>query len=363
MPLEPIGDIANPTLTDLSLTALTWETAADWDGAADEAGVVHEAFGELPGSDVVTIGYPSFDRGGSALEGYWPMTEASAPLADVTGNGHGMSEFGAPTYDNTGPFGRGAPGYDGANDYHEDGGNFPFEGGGYTVFGWGYVDLASLGKNGNYVSVRDPSVGTELQLYVRTDSGDTMYSFVGSNVASNLSWSDLTWASYALTVDTNGNHVFYKNAGSDTGGSSSVPENSSGGPFRAGYTNNADEYWAGRISHVRAYSRVLSGSEIQALHDAGTAGYLESATKSYNSNKQPDLANLSYSLNGGSIDLKVIGSPGTASEEVVTQTLDGATSYSLTWSNGHTDFRLRPEFATTTVTDTPPTFSAGSVQA
>jgi len=35
-------------------------------------------------------------------------------------------------------------------------------------------------------------------------------------------------------------------------------------------------------------------------------------------------------MHGETVDLDVIGSPGTASEEVVTQTLDGSTGYTLT---------------------------------
>lgn len=74
------------------------------------------------------------------------------------------------------------------------------------------------------------------------------------------------------------------------------------------------------------------------------ASELTTDTKTFSEGTQPDLQNLTYTLNSQSIVLDVIGSPGTASEEVVSQTLDGSSSYSLTWSNGHTDFRITIDF-------------------
>jgi len=71
---------------------------------------------------------------------------------------------------------------------------------------------------------------------------------------------------------------------------------------------------------------------------------IETATKSFSSLSQPDLASLVYSLNSQEIVLDVIGSPGTVDEEVVSVTLDGATSYSLNWTAKHTDFRVKATF-------------------
>lgn len=82
-------------------------------------------------------------------------------------------------------------------------------------------------------------------------------------------------------------------------------------------------------------------------------GQITTSTKSYSSPRKPDLENLDYTLNGETIVVDVIGSPGTASEEVVTQTLGGSQSYSLSWSNAHTDFRVRPELSTSDRSTTP----------
>ena len=80
---------------------------------------------------------------------------------------------------------------------------------------------------------------------------------------------------------------------------------------------------------------------------------LTTATKSFGGGVQPDLENLQYSLNGESITITVIGSPGTASEEQVTQSLGGASSYTLSWANDHTDFRVKIQMDTGDVNTTP----------
>jgi len=70
-------------------------------------------------------------------------------------------------------------------------------------------------------------------------------------------------------------------------------------------------------------------------------GNLLTATKSYPTDVKPDLRSLEYSLNGGSIELTVIGSPETASEEQVSQSLGGANEYDLSWTESHSDFRVK----------------------
>lgn len=84
-----------------------------------------------------------------------------------------------------------------------------------------------------------------------------------------------------------------------------------------------------------------------------SSGSLTTATKTFDSAEEPDLTNVRYSLNGKSIDVTVIGSPGTASEEQVTQTLDGSQKYDLSWNNSHTDFRLKVSLSTNTDSTTP----------
>lgn len=84
-----------------------------------------------------------------------------------------------------------------------------------------------------------------------------------------------------------------------------------------------------------------------------SSGTLTTQTKSMPESSRPDLQNLSYSLNGQSTDLVIIGSPGTASSEEQSVTLDGSPSFSLNWSNPHSDFRVRLESSSSGENDTP----------
>lgn len=84
-----------------------------------------------------------------------------------------------------------------------------------------------------------------------------------------------------------------------------------------------------------------------------STGSLTTATKSFSRQVTPDFVQLAYTLNGESITLTAIGSPGTASEEQVSQSLDGSSSYSLSWNDSHTDFRIKIELSTNDTSTTP----------
>mgnify|MGYP000291896600 CR=1 FL=1 len=84
-----------------------------------------------------------------------------------------------------------------------------------------------------------------------------------------------------------------------------------------------------------------------------STGSLTTATKSFSTARKPRLEGLQYTLNGQSITIDVVGSPGTSSEEVVTQSLDGASEYALSWGSSHTDFQLEISISTSDDTATP----------
>lgn len=90
---------------------------------------------------------------------------------------------------------------------------------------------------------------------------------------------------------------------------------------------------------VNMYIDDLSGGE-------ASSGHLTTATKSFSSSEKPNLHDVNYALNGGGIDVSVIGSPGTTSEETQTVTITGGESdYGLSWGSGHTDFRVRTDLS------------------
>jgi hypothetical protein len=169
------------------------------------------------------------------------------------------------------------------------------------------------------------------------------------------------WTFIAVRYDTSaGNRALFVDDTKEIDESISTADCSNNRPHHWGvrHKNDGDpgNFFYGRMEYGMVFDTWLSDSEITDLFNAGTQGSLTTATKSFTQNQQPDLQNLSYSLNGESITLDVIGSPGTGSEETVSQTLDGSTSYTLTWAAGHTDFRVQVNIDTTSE-ETTPSFS------
>ena len=102
------------------------------------------------------------------------------------------------------------------------------------------------------------------------------------------------------------------------------------------------QYGGHNYNHSDGWS-TGSGSDMWGDLHTGIfdTGNLTTATKSFSGDVQPDLTDLSYTLNGQDVTLDVIGSPGTASEETKTVTLDGSSSFTLSWNATHTDFRIQ----------------------
>lgn len=84
-----------------------------------------------------------------------------------------------------------------------------------------------------------------------------------------------------------------------------------------------------------------------------SSGSITTGTKTFSTPTRPDLSDLTYSLNGGTITITVTGSPGDTTEETVTQTLTGFSEYSLSWSSDHAKFKITVDFSVTDTSATP----------
>jgi len=364
MGLGAIGDIGSNAFG--TVQTLTWSTATEWDNAVDEAGVVHEIYGDRTDDAAIELGYPTSDRGGASLQSYYPFDEDSGSTANdvVSGYDGGIN---GPTIGVTGLHGTTAYSFDGSDDGVDLSSNSSqFElTGGQSVTATAWVKTTTTTSSHEVIfGARDDSytnnrlwkiehngTNTTGRLRFELDALDAGKGIEGGSI------NDGNWHHVAGVYD--GATMYAYVDGTEVNSSSLSSYNDLTGLSAAGIGYDAygdREYYPGDIEDVRYYpGRGLSASEIQALYDAGTGGYLETATKSFSTAQTPDLQNLDYDLNAGSIDLDVIGSPGTASEEVVTQTLDGSTGYTLTWSNSHTDFRVKPNVSTTNPADNSPT--------
>lgn len=345
----------------------TWETASEWDGAVSEdPNVVHEAYGDLEGAGVVQLGYPSADPGGSNLAVMLPSDENSGT---VLSNAAGAPDFdivGGPTLGSTGAFETTAPNYDGTDD-GADAGDFSHEGAGQFTF-FAVVKFDTIDGSGNhriisrqggtndYVATLRLNSGN-LEVLARETANNTLVQATGTT-----SLSTGTWYFVAGYIDAANDTIKAYLDGSEeasaTGtlsGTSSAWSDDTGPGWTVAYFDSDGtvnkENVDGIVEYPHLFLRTLSATEISNM--SSLSGSLTTATKTFGSSVTPDLTALDYSLNSQSIDLDVIGSPGTASEEIVTQTLDGATSYTLTWSSSHTDFRIRPNFSTTVASSSP----------
>ncbi|MFP4402721.1 MAG: DUF2341 domain-containing protein [Candidatus Woesearchaeota archaeon] len=84
-------------------------------------------------------------------------------------------------------------------------------------------------------------------------------------------------------------------------------------------------------------SATINWAEHYYLH-LEDEGHLETDIKTM-TQSMPDLTNLKYDLNSGEIELEIIGSPGTASQETIIKELTGHNYYDLDWNNYHEDFK------------------------
>lgn len=352
-PITSIGDIGSNTLS--TTEKLTWETAADWDNAVDENGVVHESVANTDHNDDTTIkkGYSAESPfKSSTLElAYLCHEDSGTTMNDFSGTGRDGS-YSGPTLGNTGLLGTTAPYYDGSDD-HAPTADPNISGAGTMAF-W-LIEDGDIGDTTNPHYSREQGGGDDFM--IRDGGNSSAWTRMNGTDHKGGSISTGTWHFHLSTTDGSGDAEMFLD------GSSVNTMSDNWGDLNTFdlMSQSGNEAVQGRMAGWWLWNDRFTTTEVQNFYDTvrGTS-YLETATKSFSSDSQPDLVDLDYSLNGQSIDLKVIRSPGTASEEVVTQTLDGSTGYALSWTSSHTDFRLRPELSTADETVTP-TFSAGSL--
>lgn len=315
LPLSPIGDIGTSTLTEQTGEIVTWSTPTDWDNAISEEFVSHAS------------GTVSMVAGEDDWEDLSDGASAPSPWQASTGNvTNGRVQSGSLAYYCGG----------GANEVLRS--DFPsvaYEG--QIEFYYNETSSQSgacwglLNSNGNLIVEMatgnaqrgfhsgggDRTIGTPSQSY-DTWHGWRIYNWDWANETFDIEWFDPS--------------------GNDS------TQTYTGEPF-ANPASAIESYWVGSAKTDGSYGSWSTGSASDMWVDLCYGVLYESTittgTKSFSSTTQPNLQNLTYSLNGGSVTLDVIGSPGTASEEVLTQSLTGSNGYSLSWSSSHSDFRIK----------------------
>lgn len=325
MGLGAIGDIGSASFGTVSSETKTWETATDWDNATSEVDVIH------PGA-VIKLGV-QFDSFENYSTGNAPPSPWENPASDGTVRSRST------------PWGGQSVRYDqnpgtGTVVFRQQ--QFPADK--YTTWYWAYTE-DSGSQTGMKQDLRDDAGN----LLLRTETNNPQVEVTGDSGKTTLINSPSPeyneWRRFTITIDWTNDQftVLWEDFTGSTSDQSGTFD------LISGHNGNLD-----RVEHTASTGGGGNlGMDIDHVTGIFGTGNLVTATKTYSSSVTPDLDALDYTLNSQTITVDVIGSPGTASEEVVSQTLDGSSSYALSWSNSHTDFRVKPILETTDQTTTP----------
>lgn len=303
------------------------------------------------------------------LFAHYPLQEDSGTTAyDASGNGRNGTISG-PTVGENGLLDTTSYSFDATDDFVELGQNTHPEQ--ITACGWIYntgfgggadnKGVIALGLNSgsnNQSAVYYDVVTNSWQ--IRFGTGGSSTTETVTDVAKNV------WSHIAFTYDSDANWSWYIDGvleDSGTSGDGSIADGSREWYLGTFAFDPGTGNFGGRMADVRIYDHALTSSEIRYIHNVAKDSNILTANKSLSSaTSTPTLGSLSYdqSLAAESLEAEVTGTDGTP--ETVTQTLDGASSYNLTFANAHSEYEVRFNFSTTDVEETP-VLSSASISA
>lgn len=272
-----------------------WDDGGDWDaGTVTDGLVVHDTVGDRS-EDVVRIGYPREDQGGSGLRGYWHLD--GTPFdgsfygndgSDVGNPGTGLGIHGTRSYV-----------FDGSDDYvdvatlddvHDETSSLSFwikttqpgdwnfweapgiagieEGGGADDIFWGWIDISG-------------------RIGIQAGNGDS--------AMSDDPIDDGAWHHVVLTYRSSDGQakIYVDGEHQETETTASGPVgNSFSSLGRIEDTAGSPEYFEGQLDEVRSYNRVLTDADVERLYDA--SGSYETGWKSGSEPLGPSNATLQY---------------------------------------------------------------------
>jgi hypothetical protein len=349
--------------------SVSWSTASDWDNASSESGVVHEDVANTDHDDAgkVQLGY-SYGSPSSELDAWYPLHEDSGSTAyDVAGTNDGAVQ-GSPTQGQTGILSTSSYSFDGIDDKIKQTKTLSNQ----THFSVAFWMKTTASTDAPAVSTwggsEDGATGLIGGVPRYSSSGEVTFSVRdGSSdhhrdaIQTESSYNDGNWHHVVLVrsgtggpseldIYVDGKDVAttatqQQGAGSDLGTDS----------LQIGYSAFDPNYYSGSIAGVRLYDgTVLTESGAKEIANPGeVSGYLETKTESFVSPVKPSLSSTA-TLNGGSIEVDVVGSPGTVAEETQTVSLNGGGGpYDISWNSGHSDFQLNVSASTSDITSTP----------
>jgi len=359
------------------MATITWGTASDWDNAVvNTEGSVHESVSGTDRDDdtIIQMGVPyETPLFAADVAAYWPFDDSSGPIGDLSPNNISGTVSGA-TLDVTGDLGTTAASLDGSDDEINFGEPAALAASNLGDSFSACVIIKPTGQSSRGQILAHGGTGGNDNFWIYEDSGVGLYLDTnGSTGTVNSGFVPSTSEYHVVVFSYDSDGTVHGTSGCiadvdgveqiNVTGYSGAWASGSGNDWIVGNREGQSEWWGGDLAFACLWDTALSSTERDTVADLLVGEQsLTTATKTFSSAVEPDLQNLSYTLNGETIDVDVIGSPGTTSEEIVTQTLTGASSYTLSWSGAHTDFRVRPNLSTSDPTVTP-TVSSISLEA
>lgn len=359
-------------------------TAADWDAAQSELHVHHEqpTGTDWAASDIVELGPPSHDEGGTSLEFYYPFDEDSGTTAyDVSPNARdGLID--GPTV--------GQPGIRGTTCYtFKPIDNDELETGWAGVGGSANRTFAcwvktATGADQSLANYGDQVTNGAKWVY-RIDEASTVGNWVprievaGGYLRGTTHIADGNWHHIACVLEGSDvtDHTLYVDGSVETVDSSAaqavntdtLAEPVSLGRRPTNWSGAGARTLDGEMDEPQFYSRALSAAEIQTLaHGDTPTGSLTSAVHTVADAAPPGELTTTSSLNGGSIDVTVFedtNQDGTADHSQTVSLVGGVgETNSLSGFAGGTnvDYWVEIRESISTPTATAPTFDSYTVE-
>lgn len=278
------------------------------------------------------------------LVAHYPFDEDSGSTAnDVTGNGNDGTINGA-TLSTTGILGTDCYTFDGSDDWVDLGEPSDLSasnlGDAFSVCTW--IKFSSE-HSPRFLGKMSSSNNDSYHLSISGGSGNFQF-YVDDGSNHDVEAIDPNTGQWYHVVGTHdGNtirlYVDSEEAGSTSGVGSLA--SAGGSPVSLGSHGGDGNFLDGQMDDVRFYDHTLTPQEIQYIYNTTISPEIFTTTKRHSSSVQPNITNASFTLNGESATIYVVGSPGTSSQETQSADLSSGTSeYSLSWSNSHSEFRI-----------------------
>jgi hypothetical protein len=244
-----------------------------YQGSLDEVRLYGRGLSTDEISRLYKLQKPKFSSGltTSGLVGYWPLDEGVGTRAeDMSANNNNGTLVGGPTW-GAGRNGK-AISFNGNGNYINLGSSSSINTSVFTYSAWIYNTGANQGSVQQGIIGSSSNGGPEWRLEGGAPAVMGLLKQGVANIGtSNSNIPINTWTHVAVTYDSAGNYVFYKNGVLDGSGTSLQSFSFSNLQIGLGFPGGSGDYFNGTIDDVRVYKRVLTVTEISNLYKGSRA--------------------------------------------------------------------------------------------